>query len=88
MYMYIFTYSKILYKHTVLLDKNKIKEGDDLVVMVINEGEIDLYLNFACSCRLHNISMSKVLVFVGSRYIYLYIYLYMYTIVYELVRMK
>ena len=35
--------------------------------MVINEGEIDLYLNFACSCRLHDISMSNVIVFAGSR---------------------
>ena len=50
-----------------LLQKNKVREGDDLTVMVINEGEIDLYLNFACSCRLHDISMSNVIVFAGSR---------------------
>ena len=38
-----------------------------MTVMVVNEGEIDLYLNFACSCRLHDISMKNVIVFAGSR---------------------
>lgn len=49
------------------LKKHNIQKGDDLVVMVTNEGEIDLFLNFACSCRLHDISMNNVLVFAGSR---------------------
>jgi hypothetical protein len=40
--------------------------GDDVVVMVVNEGEIDLFYNFACSCRAHNISLESVLVFAGS----------------------
>ncbi len=50
------------------LDSNNIVRGDDVVIMVVNEGEIDLFLNFACSCRLHDISLKKVLVFAGSRY--------------------
>lgn len=49
------------------LAKHGIKAGDDLVVMVVNEGEIDLFLNFACSCRLHDISMNNIMVFAGSR---------------------
>ena len=49
------------------LAKHGIKKGDDLVVMVVNEGEIDLFLNFACSCRLHDISMNNIMVFAGSR---------------------
>jgi hypothetical protein len=52
---------------TALLDKNGIKAGDDVTAMVVNEGEIDLYLNFACSCRLHDIPMKNVIVFAGSR---------------------
>lgn len=50
------------------LAKHGIKAGDDLVVMVVNEGEIDLFLNFACSCKLHDISLNNVMVFAGSRY--------------------
>jgi hypothetical protein len=50
------------------LSTHDIKKGDDLVVMVLNEGELDLYLNFACSCRLHEISLHNVIVFAGSRY--------------------
>lgn len=49
------------------LDSNGIKKGDDLIVMVVNEGEIDLFLNFACSCRAVNLSMKKVFVFAASR---------------------
>ena len=44
-----------------------VRAGDDLVVMVVNEGEIDLFLNYACSCRLHNISLANNMVFSGSR---------------------
>lgn len=44
----------------------KIERGDDVIVMVVNEGEIDLFLNFACSCRLHNISLTKLMVFCAS----------------------
>eukprot|EP01034_Spumella_vulgaris_P027690 gene27690-34452_t len=51
---------------TAKLETNGISKGDDVVVMVVNEGEIDLFLNFACSCKLHDISLKKVLVFAGS----------------------
>ncbi len=46
--------------------------------MVVNEGEIDLYMNFACSCKLHNISLSNVIIFAGSRYASLFICIHMY----------
>lgn len=51
------------------INSHNIKAGDDLVAMVVNEGELDLFLNFACSCRLHNISMNNILAFVGSRFV-------------------
>ena len=50
-----------------MLDVRGFKAGSDVVVMVINEGEIDLFLNFVCSCHLHNITTSNVLVFAGSK---------------------
>ena len=46
--------------------ENHINAGDDVVVMVVNQGEIDLFLNFACSCRLHGLSLERVIVFAGS----------------------
>jgi len=49
------------------LRQHNIKAGDDLVVMVLNEGELDLFLNFACSCKLHDISLNNIMVFSGSR---------------------
>lgn len=49
------------------LHDHNIQRGDDLVVMVLNEGELDLFLNFACSCKLHGISLHNILVFAGSR---------------------
>lgn len=49
------------------LNRHGIKPGDDAVVMVVNEGEIDLFLNFACSCRLHNISLNNMVIFAGSQ---------------------
>jgi hypothetical protein len=48
------------------LTSRGIKAGDDVTVMVVNEGEIDLYLNFACSCQQHGISTNNVVVFAGS----------------------
>ncbi len=60
---------------TSKLDANGVKVGDDVVVMVVNEGEIDLFLNFACSCKLHDISLKKVLVFAGSRWVLCFIIL-------------
>jgi hypothetical protein len=34
--------------------------------MVVNEGEVDLFLNFACSCQQHDIRTTNILVFAGS----------------------
>ena len=41
--------------------------GGDVVVMVVNDGELDLFLNFACSCHDHNIPMNNMIVFAGSK---------------------
>lgn len=48
------------------LELHGIKAGDDVVVMVVNEGEIDLFMNFACSCQQHKISLANVIVFAAS----------------------
>ena len=40
--------------------------GSDVVAMVVNEGESDLFLNFACSCAFHNLSLHHVFAFTGS----------------------
>lgn len=48
------------------LHERNLKPGSDVVVMVVNAGEMDLLANFACSCRAHNISMRNVMVFSGS----------------------
>lgn len=42
--------------------------GSDVTLMVTNDGEIDLFLNYACSCRAHNISLDNAIVFTGSRW--------------------
>lgn len=47
--------------------KHNIKAHDDVVVMAVNEGETDLFMNFACSCRKHGISLNNVIVFSGSQ---------------------
>jgi hypothetical protein len=49
-----------------LLLERGIRRGDDVVVMVLNEGEMDLFMNFVCSCHLHNISLEKIIVFSAS----------------------
>jgi hypothetical protein len=51
---------------TQLLDARGIQPGDDLVLMVVNDGEIDLFLNFACSCRAHGIPLHNVMVICAS----------------------
>lgn len=38
----------------------------DVVVMVLNDGVMDMFLNYICSCRQHNISVHRVLVFTAS----------------------
>lgn len=54
------TISKMLLKRNLL-------PGADIVVMVVNDGEMDLFINFACSCLLHDINMNNMLVFAGSK---------------------
>jgi hypothetical protein len=49
-----------------LLSERGLAPGDDVVVMVVNTGEIDLLANFVCSCAVHNISVHNVVVFAGS----------------------
>jgi hypothetical protein len=49
-----------------LLRARGLEAGADIVVMVVNAGEMDLLANFACSCNAHNISMRNVMVFSGS----------------------
>jgi hypothetical protein len=53
------------YIRTLLRQRGR-QPFDDVVVMVVNEGEIDIFYNFVCSCRAYNISLEKVLVFAGS----------------------
>jgi hypothetical protein len=47
---------------------HNIAQNDDIVVVVINDGEIDIFLNFVCSCHAHKLDyiLRKVFVFVGS----------------------
>lgn len=46
--------------------KNHHYPGADMIVMTLNDGELDLFLNYACSCVFHNISLERVIVFSGS----------------------
>jgi hypothetical protein len=48
------------------LKLHNIKAGDDVTMMVVNEGEIDLFMNFACSCQQHGIDITNVFVFAAS----------------------
>jgi hypothetical protein len=49
-----------------ILAARGIHAGDDIVLMVVNDGEFDLYLNFACSCRAHGIPLHNVVVVCAS----------------------
>jgi hypothetical protein len=49
-----------------LLEARGIFPGDDIIVMVVNDGEFDLYLNWACSCRAHGISLHNAVVVTAS----------------------
>lgn len=60
-------YDEIKTDITLLMTKRKINIGDDVVVMVANDGEIDLFLNFVCSSQAHNISTHNIIVFSASR---------------------
>ncbi len=50
-----------------MLSSHHIYAGDEVIVMVVNDGEMDLFINFACSAHLHKIMMEKVMVFCASR---------------------
>jgi hypothetical protein len=46
-----------------------LKPGDDVILIVLNDGEIDIFINFACSLRAHGLEASylhRVVVFAGS----------------------
>ncbi|KAJ1419017.1 hypothetical protein B484DRAFT_453505 [Ochromonadaceae sp. CCMP2298] len=49
-----------------MLHSRGLLPGADVVVMVVNAGEMDLLANFCCSCRTHNVSTRNMLVFAGS----------------------
>jgi len=51
-----------------ILAARGLKVGDDVVVMVVNDGEADLFFNFACSLSAYGLRhiMRRVLVFSGS----------------------
>ncbi len=49
------------------LMEGDVKKGDSVVLIVLNQGESDLFLNFACSCAKHNIALNRVFVFAASR---------------------
>mmetsp|Transcript_7742 Transcript_7742/g.11496 ORF Transcript_7742/g.11496 Transcript_7742/m.11496 type:complete len:492 (+) Transcript_7742:29-1504(+) len=49
-----------------ILEGRGLMSGSDVVVMVVNDGEMDLFMNFACSCAHHNLSLSSVVVFAAS----------------------
>ena len=62
-------FANLLTVENMLLKKLNMKgfvNGDSIVVMVVNAGEIDLFTNFICSCHRHNISTKNTLVFTGS----------------------
>lgn len=40
--------------------------GATMIVMTLNDGELDLFMNYACSCTLHDIALANVIVFTGS----------------------
>jgi hypothetical protein len=49
-----------------IFSRRGLHPGDDLVLMVLNPGEIDIFANFICSCHQRNISTSSVVVFTSS----------------------
>eukprot|EP00605_Chrysophyceae_sp_TOSAG23-4_P002531 GSChrysophyteH1.ASY1.ANO1.2796.1 assembled CDS len=55
---------QVLKKHGNENNKDK-----DVVVMTLNDGEMDMLVNFACSCHHHGIDTSNVVVFAASPHI-------------------
>lgn len=48
---------------------HRVRNRGDLVVMVVNEGEMDLLANFACSCERFGVSMKNMLVFTPNAHL-------------------
>jgi len=48
------------------LKKKKKQKDVDVVLMTVNPGEMDLLVNFACSCAHHKIDTSNMIVFAAS----------------------
>jgi hypothetical protein len=66
MFPFLKHYTEITKQFLEKIQSHSIHPGSDLTVMVVNEGELDLFLNFACSCHYHSISLNNVLVFAGN----------------------
>ena len=55
------------YVNARLASRNYHEKGiDTLVIMVVNAGELDLFLNLACSARKHGIPLDNFVVFAGG----------------------
>ncbi len=49
------------------LTQHSLHPGDDAIVMIVNEGEIDLFMNYVCSLHINNVTNGvKTVVFVTS----------------------
>lgn len=50
-----------------ILTQHSVHPGDDAIVMIVNEGEIDLFMNYVCSLHINNVTNRvKTIVFVTS----------------------
>lgn len=64
-------YSNLAHMETLIssvLSNKGINKGDDVVLIVLNDGEIDIFYNFACSCKAHGLleALHRVVVFSAS----------------------
>lgn len=48
------------------LRRHNLRPGDNVVVMVVNAGEMDIFANFICSCVKYQIPLHQMVVFAGS----------------------
>lgn len=55
------------YKHRMSLRSGR--EKDRVVLMVVNEGEMDLFVNFACSCHQSGLSLRRIVVLTSSSHL-------------------
>lgn len=62
----ILHFDEIVSRVRTKLRGNGLGPGDDVTVMTLNDGELDLFLNYACSCAAHNVSLSTTMVFSAS----------------------